>query len=34
MGKKLKGKQHKLDVDKDGDIDAKDFKKLRDEEED
>lgn len=34
MGKKLKGKQHKLDADKDGDIDAKDFKKLRDEEED
>ena len=27
--KKLKGDQHELDTDKDGDIDAKDFKNLR-----
>lgn len=34
MGKKLKGDQHKLDVDKDGDIDGEDFKKLRDKKDD
>ena len=33
MGEKLVGGQKKLDKDKDGDIDAEDFKQLREEKE-